>query len=66
MESHPRGVFRQTYEGPGRAEVMVAVDRRGRCLAHAFVTERANRQAVVRSLRGLLRYLDPPPIRLLN
>lgn len=64
--SHPRGIFRQHYEAPGGGEVLVAIDRNGECLAQVAVTERAERDQIIRSLRRLLRRADPPPIRLLR
>lgn len=59
--SHPRGVFHQKYDGPGGCEVLVAVNRDGKCVAQAVVPPRADRSQVVRSLQQLLRRLDPPP-----
>lgn len=64
---HERGVYHHDYVGPGETEVLVLVDRHGRCLARTFVPEGANRPAVVRSLQKLLYRLDPPPpLRLLE
>lgn len=63
-ESHSRGVFRQTYNGPGGTEIFSVVSRRGECLARVVVPDRAKRGDVTRQLEGLLELLDPPPIEL--
>lgn len=64
---HDRGLFRQQFRGPSGNEVITVIDRRGQCLAFAIVPERANREGVNRSLRHLLRHLDPPPpLRLIH
>lgn len=61
VSGHQRGVYRQQFGGPNGNEVITVIDRDGNCLAFAILPERANRAGVTRSLRHLLRHLDPPP-----
>lgn len=58
---HQRGVFRETYRAPDGTEILVAVNREGKIVARACLTDRCTRPEVIRAFRSLLQKLDPPP-----
>ena len=57
--SHPRGVFEPEFTGPGGHQMFLAIDSKGRVVAHVSVTDPTRRDQVLESFRRLLHQVQP-------